>query len=221
MKILKILIILIIIQNIAKAQEDFFLSEEFVDLRGRSTATIIKNSTKDTLKLSGRFKTWLPIQSNSFESRIAPGGIDTLSFNFAYPDFIYFESPISFRIFNSPGKILHCDILSLSPGPININFSGAMASVNDYYLSSDFVLGKNINDFQPFFLIADTIKTFNDFPKVVDSINNKFLSFLFKYNRPLPTWFKNHEKWRLNYLVGDVKLSGLHSKELFSDKIIT
>src|SRR5262245_22178955 len=131
----------ILLLNCSPIEKDLFLSPDFVNLKGKESLTILKNSTTDTLRLKGEFFSDLPYAANSFEMTIPPNGIDTLKFNFTYPDFIHLSGADYFRIFNAPGKTLYGEIVNLTSKAINITFQGECADINNYYLSHRNQLG--------------------------------------------------------------------------------
>ena len=201
-------------------EADLFLSDDFVNLKEQEALTIIKNSTRDTLKLSGQFFNNLPYDEHRFDRCIAPDQRDTLRFNFSCPDFIYISSPQYLRIFNSPGKILYCNVQRISSDSATIEFKGDMADVNVYYLTYHNQMGSQLEQNRPYFHAGDTLRDFNKFPAIADSLTRLSLAFLDQYEKPLPSWFKNHESWRLKYLSGFLTYNVLFSKEFYSGKKI-
>jgi thiol-disulfide isomerase/thioredoxin len=189
-----------------------------VNLKGEETFTIIKNSTTDTLHLKGEFFSGLPYAANAFKLSIAPNKQDTLKFNFTYPDFIYVYETNYFRLFNSPGKTLYCDILSLASKTTEIFFHGEHADINNYYLAYLNKMGSGHVQNRPYFIMGDMIKDFNKYPSIADSITQLSLDFLKNYYKQLPNWFKKHEEWRLKYNSGFLKHNVLFSKRFYSGK---
>jgi thiol-disulfide isomerase/thioredoxin len=197
-----------------------FLSPAYVNLKGKETLTIIKNSTPDTLRWTGEFFSDLPYAENPFKVTIAPGRQDTLKFNFTYPDFIHIYGADYFRLFNSPGKVLQCDVQALTSRSATIVFQGEMADVNAYYLAYHNHLGSKMESNRPYFELGDRMNDLNKFPRAADSISERSLDFLKRYEKPLPTWFKKHEEWRLKYYSAFLKYNVLHSKEFYGGKKI-
>jgi thiol-disulfide isomerase/thioredoxin len=204
----------------AQRQGDIFLDPEVVDLRQRESTIIITNASKDTLKLEGTFYTFLPYYEDHFKNAIGPQQTDTLKFNFAYPDFLFIDKPHGLRFYNSPGKILHCTISALTKNSATVAFKGTHAEINDYYLAYHNTLGTAYENNRPYFFAGDTVKDFNHFPAIADSISQRSLNFLNAYNKALPSWFKVHEQWRLKYLAGFLKHNVLRSKEFYGGKKI-
>ncbi|MGB6036402.1 MAG: hypothetical protein WBG42_09035, partial [Cryomorphaceae bacterium] len=168
----------ILLVGCANEENNLFLSDQFVNLKEQETLTIIKNSTGDTLHLSGQFFNNLPYDEHGFGRSIAPGQQDTLSFNFSCPDFIYISSPHYLRLFNSPGNKLYCDVESLSSDSAKIDFKGDLADVNAYYLAYHNQMGSRLEQNRPYFNVGDTLKDFNTFPAIADSITRLSLTFL-------------------------------------------
>jgi thiol-disulfide isomerase/thioredoxin len=210
----------IILLSCSYRDNDIFLSPDFVNLKGKETLTIIKNSTTDTLRLRGEFFNGLPYVANAFKLSIPPNELDTLKFHFTYPDFIYVYETNYFRLFNSPGKTLYCDIVSLTSKTTNIDFRGELADINNYYLAYHNTMGTAHEQNRPYFIMGDIIKDFNKFPSIADSITQLSLGFLKKYERQLPNWFKKHEEWRLKYNSGFLIHNVLFSKQFYSGKKI-
>jgi hypothetical protein len=213
-------VILVILYFTLGSTVDVFLSKDFVDLRGRESLTIIKNSTSDTLQLQGSFFNDLPYSENRFMLSIPPGGQDTIKLFFTYPDFIYVESPEYFRLFNIPGKVVHCEMLDLTSRAVRIRFQGELAGINDYYLSYHNQFGSSMENNRPYFQLADQLKNFDMFPAKADSISGLSLTFLRKFPGDLPSWFRKHEEWRLKYLAGFLKHNVLLTKEFYSGENI-
>ncbi|UXE67165.1 MAG: TlpA family protein disulfide reductase [Chryseotalea sp. WA131a] len=220
MKQIKIICILIILFNCSDRDKSLFISDSFVNLKQREGLTIIKNSTLDTINLSGEFFNYLPYDATPFKVSIAPNQKDTLKFNFAYPDNIYFDSPHYLRIFNGPGRILYCDISSFESKSANIAFSGDFSDINDYFLAYHNQMGNQLEQNRPYFITGDTLKDFNKFPTIADSVSRLSLTFLSKYDKALPDWFRKHESWRLKYLSGFLKYNVPLTKEFYGGQKI-
>ena len=216
----KILYILFLFLSCSSRQNNLFLSPDFVNLKGKESLTIIKNSTSDTLRLTGTFFNYLPYVENPFTIKIAPNQKDTLKFNFTYPDFIYFEEPHSFTIFNAPGKIVECEISSLTSKSAQIIFRGELSDVNEFYLTYHNQMGSGLESSRPYFEMGNRIKDFNKFPAIADSINQLSIEFIKNYNKQLPNWFKKHEEWRQKYLSASLKDNVLMSKEFYGGEKI-
>lgn len=217
---IKILYIVLIFLSCSSRQDNFFLSTDFVNLKGKGSLTIITNSTSDTLRLTGTFFNDLPYVENPFTIKIAPNQKDTLKFNFTYPDFIYFDAPHYFRLFNIPGKILECEISNITSKWVQIIFQGELSNINEYYLTYHNQMGSSFENNRPYFEMGDRIKDFNKFPVIADSISQLSIGFLKNYNKQLPNWFKKHEEWRLKYLSAFLKDNVLMSKEFYGGKKI-
>ena len=216
-----IIITAIILISCSERDNDIFVSTDFVDLNGKETLTIIKNSTTDTLHLTGEFFNSLPYVANAFKLLIAPGKQDTLKFNFTYPDFIHFYEPYSFKLYNTPGKTLDCDILSLTSETKTFDFQGDPSDINQYYLAHHNEMGTDYEQNRPYFIMGDVIKDFNNYPPMADSIAQMSLNFLKRYNKQIPNWFKKHEEWRVKYNSGFLKSNVLFSKQFYSGRKIS
>lgn len=184
-----------------------------VSLKGRNATTIITNATRDTVKLTGNIYYYLPVAEHSVKVSLPPGKIDTLRTLFFYPDFIEFNS-ISLKIFNSPGKVVRCTIGSIAP--FKVSFQGDLALENTYYQAFAKVARNN----QVYYRAGATLKDFNSFPKLADSINRINLSFLDTYPGSLPATFKTQEYWRLTYNDAFLKYHVLFDKEFKSGQPI-
>jgi len=211
-----ILLIITILISCKREKEKLLLSDSFFNLKGKPTQIIFHNSTHDTIKLNGLFFNTLPYDEHNFKLIIPPTEYDTLTLQFNYPDFIQFIEPNYLRIFNGPGKELYCDFKDTKA----ITFKGEYAGINDYYQSYHQKLGWRYEQNRIFYLIADTLKTMNEFPKLADSVNQISLKFLENYNKPLPNWFKNHETQRLNFLTNHLKYNALDSKQFYTSEEI-
>lgn len=199
---------------------DYFLSPQFVNLKGEKTVTVIRNATNDTVRLKGSFFNDLPYSENWFTLSIPPGQQDTIKLTFTYPDFIHLESPHYFRLFNAPGRTLYCEIAALNSHAARIKFQGSLADVNDYYLAYHNRFGSRMENNRSYFELSDQIDDFNKFPAAVDSINSASIDFLRSYKGLLPSWFRTHEEWRLKYLAGFLKHNVLLTKEFYGGKPI-
>ena len=206
----------ILLFGCSEPETNLFLSDQFVNLKGEETLTIFKNTTGDTLHLSGMFFNNLPYDEHRFERSIAPDQTDTLSLHFSCPDFIYVSSPHSLRLFNSPGNTLYCEFQRFSSDSAKIDFKGDLKEVNAYYLSYHNQMGSGLENNRPYFNVGDTLRDFNKFPALADSITQLSLTFLDQYDEALPSWFKKHESWRLKYLSGFLTYNVLFSKEFYS-----
>jgi thiol-disulfide isomerase/thioredoxin len=196
---------------------DLFTSPDYVDLAGKKTLTIVKNSTADTLHLEGEFFNALPYFENGFNISIAPGKQDTLTFYFTFPDFIHIYKSSYLLILNAPGKTLLCDFRDVEQGKLDIAFEGEWAQQNQYYLERLNSLGVPYVSNRPYFEATEHMTDFNKVPRVVDSISQISFNFLQNYKNPLPDWFKKHEAWRLRYRAGFLKYNILETK-IFYDK---
>ncbi|HNP20120.1 MAG TPA: TlpA disulfide reductase family protein [Fulvivirga sp.] len=217
---IKFLFIVFIFLNCTKHQDSMFMSSEFVNLKGKESLTIIKNLTSDTLHLTGTFFNDLPYAENPFTLSIAPNQKDTLKFQFTYPDFIHFDAPFYFRLFNIPGKTLSCEISSITSKSAQITFQGEISDINKYYLTYHNQMGSRYENNRPFFEMGDRIKNLYKFPAIADSISQLSIDFLNNYDEQLPNWFKKHEKWRLKYLSAFLIDNVLMSKEFYGGKKI-
>jgi len=213
-------VIVVIFLSCSNAENNLFLSSDFVNLKGKESLTIIKNVTSDTLRLAGTFFNDLPYVENPFTIKIAPNQKDTLRFNFTYPDFIFFDNPHSFKLFNAPGKILECEISTVTPKSTQISFYGELSDINEFYLTYHNRMGSGLENNRPYFEMGDRIKDFNKFPAIADSINQLSLDFIKNYNKQLPNWFKKHEGWRQKYLAASLKDNVLMTKEFYGGKKI-
>jgi thiol-disulfide isomerase/thioredoxin len=115
---------------------------------------------------------------------------------------------------------LRCDISDFKSKTAGIIFTGDYSDVNDYYLGYHNQMGSKFEQNRPFFMAGDTLKDFNRFPAVADSLTQLSLDFLSKYDKKLPSWFKEHEAWRLKYLSGFLKYNVLLSKEFYGGQKI-
>ncbi len=194
------------------------LNEEFVDLKGKTATTIIVNETPDTLKLDYQFFNWLPYVKIQDSLVIAPNARDTIKLDLNFPDKIYISG--RFFIYNAPGKTLTCHIKDYKSKNIKADFEGSLAEVNDYYLAYQQFLEHYDNESRVYYTISETIKDWNKFPAIGDSITSVRLNFLSQYKRPLPNWFKSHEHRRLLYKNGYRLLNALGAKEFHSDQKI-
>ncbi|MFZ6013803.1 MAG: TlpA family protein disulfide reductase [Bacteroidota bacterium] len=210
----------VIFSSCVEMAESIFLSKNFVSLREDQGMVIVRNSTSDSLKLAGSFFNNLPYSEKTFTITLASGEQDTLKFNFAFPDFIHIDEPHYFRVFNAPGKILHAEILSISATKADVKFRGDFGDINDYYLAHHNKMGWQHELNRPYYLLADTLDDFNQFPQHADSITDLSLRFLSGYVGDLPLWFKKHETWRLKYLGGFLKYNTLFSKRFYSGEAI-
>src|SRR6056297_807241 len=199
----------------SEPETSLFLSDQYVNLKGKETITIFKNATGDTLHLSGMFFNNLPYDEHRFERSLAPDQTDTLSLYFSCPDFIYISSPHYLRLFSSPGNTLYCEFHCFSADSAKIHFKGNLKEVNDYYVSYHNQMGSGLENNRPHVNVGDTLRDFNQFPAIADSIPQLSLTFLDTYNGSIPGWFKQHESWRLKYLSGFLTYNVLFSKEFY------
>lgn len=210
MKILTILFLTLFSCSV-NAQERL-LDDRFVDLRGQTSLTILKNSTEDTLKIRGRSFYYLPYFETDIKLDIPPNEQDTLTASLAYPDFIHFNS-INLKILNAPGKTIKSDIKSVESGAFKVSFSGDFMDINNYYLAYQNHFNGFHQEGYAYYRKGDEITNFDNFPAIADSINNVSLAFLNEYRSPLPEWFLAHEEARLNYNAGFRKYNVKHAKE--------
>jgi len=211
-------VIAMIFLSCSNTETNLFLSDEFVDLKGKASLTIIKNATPDTLRLAGTFFNYLPYVENPFIIKIAPNQQDTLKFNFTYPDFIFIHEPSYFKLYNAPGKIVKCEISTLTPTLAHIAFHGEFSDINKFYLAYHNQMGSRLEENRTYYEISDRITDFNRFPAIVDSINQLSIDFIRSYNGQLPDWFKKHEEWRQKYNGAFVKDQALVTKEFYGGK---
>lgn len=199
-----------------KVPESMLLNSDLVDLKGKTTFTIIINSTSDTLKLEAAIFGMIPIAEEITQLSVAPGESDTISFSQSYPDFIYLNNnEIDFKLFNSPGNKLICDIRSMQTGNYHIVFSGELSPINDYYLAHQNHFGGKYEHNRPYYEAGDAVKDFDDYPAIVDSITGMSRAFLNQYKAPLPEWFVAFENARLNFKSGLMKHNCLLTKEFY------
>lgn len=177
-----------------------------VSLKGQNATTIITNATSDTVKLTSNIYYYLPVAEQSVKVSLPPGKSDTLRTLFFYPDFMEFDS-IPLKIFNSPGKVVTCTIENRAP--FKVSFQGDLAVENTYYQAFAKVARNN----SVYYKAGATLKDFNGFPRLADSINRINLHFLDTYPSPLPAAFKAWEYWRLMYNNAFLKYHVLFDRE--------
>jgi thiol-disulfide isomerase/thioredoxin len=191
---------------------------KMIDLNEKDGITIFKNTTGDTLKLSGTFFNWLPYRESSFKLKIAPGMADSLKFQFSYPDFIFINN--SFAVYNGPGGRVICTIKSIKVKTVDITFKGSYEQQNAYYVAYHNYIGNPDQEGRPYYNAGDKLIDFNKFPAIADSITQIRLSFLANYPGQLPGWFKKHEYWRLKANGTMRKYNVLASKQFYGGKPI-
>ncbi|MEJ1238590.1 TlpA disulfide reductase family protein [Chryseolinea sp. T2] len=204
-----------------KKRESMLMNDNFVDLRGKPTSTILINSTSDTLKLEAAVYGMIPIAEQILNVTLIPGTRDTIVFSLSYPDFIHFSnSVVDLKIFSAPGRELICDIRNTRPQNIVVSFTGDLSQVNDYYLAHQNHFGAYYEHNRPYFEAGDIVRNFDDYPAIVDSITGVSLSFLKTYDKPLPEWFTSHERARLKFKSGFIKHNCLATKEFYEARTI-
>ncbi|RYE20593.1 MAG: hypothetical protein EOP45_10770, partial [Sphingobacteriaceae bacterium] len=211
MKKVLLLVIVLACYSMVKAQSPTAgkvssLDAAKVSLKGRNTITIITNATSDTVKLTGNIYYYLPIAEQSLKVSLPPGKSDTLRTLFYYPDFIEFGS-FPLEIYNSPGKAVRCTIESMTP--FKASFQGELAIENTYYQA----FAKAARNNSVYYTLGTSLKDFNSFPRLADSVNQINLNFLYTYPGSLPAAFKVREYWRLMYNNAFLKYHVLFDRE--------
>lgn len=192
-------------------------AKALVDLTGKPSYTILKNSTSDTLNISGRHHYYLPYYEETFALSIPPGHTDSIVASLPYPDFI---KPNDLFILNAPAKRVVCDIKNMKKGQMDIQFSGDLTVENEYYLAyQNHFKGWWTQESTPYYS-AGAKADMNRFPAIADSITNIGLSFLHSYQGTLPTGFRANEELRLRYNGAFRKYNVLMDKEFKSGKKI-
>ncbi len=209
------LIIFILLYNVGFSQPP---AKSLVDLTGKLSYTILKNSTSDTLKLNGRAHYYLPYYEETLALQIPPGSSDTIVVSLAYPDFIKLFSH-DFFIRNAPGKRVVCDIKSIRRGNMDVKFSGDLTIENEYYLAYHNHFKGWVQESTPYY-IAGARVDMNKFPAIADSLTNIGLSYLRAYRDPLPEAFRAYEELRLKYNGAFRKYNVLFDKEFKSGQKI-
>ena len=173
--------------------QSMLLDRRFVDLKGKIATTIIVNETPDTLKLGYRFFNWLPYLETQDNLVIAPGKQQSIKLDFNFPDIIAIGR---LSVYNGPAETLICRIKDYSPKAIKVDFEGRYAEENEYYQAyfKQYDMNSRI-----YYTISDTLRDWNKFPAIGDSITRVRLNFLAEYDKSLPAWFRAHESRRLKY----------------------
>lgn len=205
------LIIFILIYNVGFSQPP---AKSLVDLKGKLSYTILKNSTSDTLNINGWVHYNLPYYEETLALQIPPGSSDTIVISLAYPDFIKLFSH-DFFIRNAPGKRVVCDIKSIRRGNLDVKFSGDLTVENEYYLAYQNHFKGWVQESTPYY-IAGARVDMNKFPAIADSLTNIGLSYLRAYRDPLPAAFRIYEELRLKYNGAFRKYNVLFDREFKS-----
>lgn len=171
-----------------EGNQSMLLQSDLVDLKGREAVAILRNSTSETLYLKGFIYNMIPYNEESYKHALLPGAIDSISFVLSYPEFLSIETDeTSFRIYMAPGKRLICDIKAVIPGSVQIGFKGTHSDINQYYLAHSNHFGSLYEANRPYYIAGDTVKNFDNYPKIADSLAGLSSSFLDHYSLTLPT----------------------------------
>lgn len=187
----------------------FPLDASSINLKGSGSVTILRNHTRDTVKLAGNVYSYLPLSEQNFKLNIPPGGTDTVQAALVYPDFLEF-STVPMKLYNAPGKVVNCTIESLSP--FRVSFQGDLSQENTYY-QAYFASAKSN---AVYYRVGETLKDFNHFLRIADSINRINVQLLDSYAGTLPASFKKQELQRLQYNNAFMKYHVLFDREFKS-----
>lgn len=202
-----------------KDSASMLLNKSYVDLKGKTTTTILVNETTDTLKLNYTFFNWFPYTETRDVLIIPPNGKFTINLIFNFPDFIRVGNHLT--IFNGPGDSLICRIKKYNSPFIEATYTGKYASENGYYTLYNKVFGGIDQEGKSYYAIADHLQNWNLFPAKGDSITQVKTQFLNQYKGSLPPWFKKHEQKRLLFNNYFRLNNALISKQFYSQQKIS
>lgn len=220
-KLIRFVLICLLTYKCAEAQTSpgMLLNKQFVDLKGREGKIIFINSTQQKIKLGYMFFNWFPYQELRDTLTIDVGKTDSISLTYNFPDFV--EVNNSFKIYNSPGGRVICNVKAVDKQKPNLEFSGSFAGENKYYQVYHNFLGHYSLETRAYYAVSDRLADWNLFPAKADSITKIRLKFLDNYLGDLSPWFKAHEHRRLLYNQYFLMSNALLSKEFYGGKSIS